>query len=177
MTADGRAGLNPVLDAIVDRVRQASSEGRVKRLEDVWPGSPEALVLALGPGQDDIGFVEVGGTRCVFSERLMTRRFAEAAARSATRDAALLVAETVRDDSTVYPRPTAIPAFGVPPYSLSPAEVEAALVRIGAETAFNDIQTVEASDGSRFLFSTRGLDADRARSMAEWIAVGRDRNP
>jgi hypothetical protein len=63
------------------------------------------------------------------------------------------------------------------PFNLPADGVTAALEEMAEVDSYRDIQSVCASDGSRFLFSTRGLEPVRARSLAEWIAVDQFDNP
>jgi hypothetical protein len=63
------------------------------------------------------------------------------------------------------------------PFNLPRDGVTAALEEMAEADSYSDIQSVTASDGSRFLFSTRGLEPVRARSLAEWIAVEQYDNP
>jgi aldehyde:ferredoxin oxidoreductase len=92
-------------------------------------------------------------------------------------DAARTIRDVVRHESAVYPRPTPIASFSAAPYDLPEATVEEAVARLRAEPGCEDIGEVTASDGSRFLFSSRHLHADRATSRAEWMAVGRFAQP
>jgi hypothetical protein len=87
------------------------------------------------------------------------------------------MAEAVRRDSSTYPRPTPTAVFAEAPYGLSLEEIEAAVNHLLDDPAWEDIEAVTASDGSRFLFSSRHMDAALAASRAEWMAVGRRENP
>ncbi len=87
------------------------------------------------------------------------------------------LAEAVRRDSSAYPRPTPVDAWRDAPFGLSDAGLDAALARLRADPACEDIREVAASDGSRFLYSSRHMSEAVAASRAEWIAVGQRQNP
>ena len=92
-------------------------------------------------------------------------------------DPARTIVEVVRRESAVYPRPTPLASFADEPYRWSDREIADAVQRLAADPDCEDIRPLTASDGSRFLFSSRHLDAAVAASRAEWMAVGRPANP
>lgn len=92
-------------------------------------------------------------------------------------DVALTIAEVVRRESAVYPRPTPLSSFSAQPYGFAEPVVAAAVENLLTAPGCEDIQALTASDGSRFLFSTRHLAPALAASRAEWMAVGRPANP
>ncbi len=166
---------------IVETVRAASREGRVVPEDEAVSGvadtDPAGHLERAGIDADDIKAVGEGVPRYLYSERHMTRRYAEALARAADGDPVRLIAGTVRDDSATYPRPTPVAAFTQPPFGLDCHQVGAALSVMQDDPACADIQSVTASDGSLFLFSTASVTREHAASLAEWLAVGRFENP
>jgi hypothetical protein len=88
-----------------------------------------------------------------------------------------LIAETVRENSALYPRPLPLGAFEQPPFSLSREEILDTLDRMVAQDAYRDIARTRTSAGNEYLYSTAHLDADYAGSLAEWIDVGQYDNP
>jgi len=163
------------LVALLERVRQASRDGAVLRLDEACGGDLG------GAGEvvpvDDLTIVYEGRHAYLYSTRHMTRQYAETAARVAEGDIPRLIAEAVRADSATYPRPTPIGTFAEPPFGLAGDQITLALERILADPGFNDIRRVTASDGTLFLFSARHLEPEHAASLAEWLAVGRSNNP
>jgi hypothetical protein len=119
------------------------------------------------------------GTRDVyyFSELRMTEGYAKHLFRLAERDPLRLVADTVRDESRVYPRPTAVSIFYGTPFSMSGAEFNAVLTELAGRPDFADIKKTTASNGALYLYSTQFLTAAHAESLAEWIEVGQAENP
>ena len=160
------------MESFATRVREASSSGTLLPLDQ-----EEMLELARRHGFDDINLIREGERMFAYSERHMTRRYAELAVRAGSADLLRAVAETVRSDSATYPRPTPVATFSEKPFRMSPEQINAALEALATDLLYRDIQLVSASDRSRFLFSSRHLDAAHAASLAEWLAVGRFTNP
>ncbi len=94
-----------------------------------------------------------------------------------TLDAVGAIAEAVRRDSAIYPRPTPVAALCEAPFGLPEADAPAILDRLLADPSCSDIRLVAASDGSRFLYSSRHMSDVLASSRAEWMAVGHPQNP
>ncbi len=167
---------------LLDVVRRASAEGRLVPLADVWQGSADELRAALvrerDAGAEPSGLAIVGqdANTYVYSEDHMTEAYAAAAALALEGDDGAAIAEIVRRDSATYPRPTPLDVFGAPPFLLSPGAVQAAIDAFALDARYADLEMVQASDGTRFLFSTRHLTAAHARSLADWFAVGQFEN-
>lgn len=166
------------LEALAEKVRGASRAGVLVRLDEVWPGGEHEFVTLPAEARiPDIVEIREGEKTYLYSDRHMTRAYAEAAALSASGDPQRIIAATVRSDSAGYPRPTPVATFRGQPYCLSKEEVTAAVGRMRVSPQYADINQVCASDGAEFLFSSDHLSREQAASMAEWIAVGRHDNP
>jgi len=92
-------------------------------------------------------------------------------------DPLLLIAETVRENSKIYPRPLAKNAFNHSPFDLADEEISTCLKKMSQEEQFRDIVETKTSLGTVFLYSTWHLEADHASMLAEWIDVGQYENP
>lgn len=88
-----------------------------------------------------------------------------------------LVADTVREDSDRYPRPTPLDVFKEPPFDLSQEEILSCLQEMSSREEYQDISRVSTSLGRVFLYSSKHLDRDYALMLAEWIDVGQFENP
>jgi hypothetical protein len=88
-----------------------------------------------------------------------------------------LIADTVREDSDRYPRPTPLDVFKEPPFDLSQEEILSCLQEMSNREEYQDISRVSTSIGHVFLYSSRYLDPDYALMLAEWIDVGQFENP
>ncbi|RPJ81925.1 MAG: hypothetical protein EHM13_09715 [Acidobacteria bacterium] len=179
---DPAAGLDAArsgIDRVAGVVRAESSGGRPTRMESAWDGSVEDLQSALAESGDagDITVLQEGGKVFLFSDRWMTVAYASIAVRAEAGSSTSSIADTVRHDSRLYPRPTPVVTFLAPPFNLSPDQLDAALDAISADASLGDIKRICASDGSVFLYSSAEMDAGQAASRAEWMAVGRYENP
>ena len=88
-----------------------------------------------------------------------------------------LIAESVRKDSAVYPRPVPLDIFTQPPFDLTPQAVLEYLERMSQEEEYRDIMPTTTSTSRVFLYSTLHLEPDYASMLAEWLDVGQFNNP
>jgi len=88
-----------------------------------------------------------------------------------------LIAETVRENSAVYPRPVPLDIFTQPPFDLTRQEVLNDLERMAAEDEYRDIVPTTTSASRVFLYSTLHLEPEYASMLAEWLDVGQFNNP
>jgi hypothetical protein len=117
-----------------------------------------------------------GGASRYYSSRFMTDSFANLLLQKEG-DPLLLLAETVRENSRIYPRPIPLDAFKDPPFHLTEKEILACLQQMAETDAYQDIQRTATSMGTLFLYSTLHLDPSHARMLAEWLDVGQYSNP
>ncbi len=87
------------------------------------------------------------------------------------------IAQTVRENSVIYPRPIPLDLFEQPPFDLTEREILLALEEMGQQEQYHDIVRTTTSIGTIFLFSDRHLDPDHASTLAEWLDVGQANNP
>jgi hypothetical protein len=116
------------------------------------------------------------GSRLYYSSRFMTDVYAGILLQRAG-DPLQLIADIVRHNSEVYPRPLPLDFFTQPPLSLSHQEVLDALEEMSAQTDYGDIAPTTTSASRLFLFSTLHLDPEYASMLAEWLDVGQHENP
>jgi len=88
-----------------------------------------------------------------------------------------MIAETVRENSLVYPRPLPLTTFSHSPFDLTREEIPACLRQMADREEYGDIQQAATSIGTVFLYSTLHLDRDYASMLAEWLDVGQFNNP
>jgi hypothetical protein len=138
-----------------------------------------AKIEALLSEQADEDIKLMRGSRDVyyFSEHFMTAAYALHLFRVAEKDPARMVADTVRDESRLYPRPTPVSTFLDVPFRLTRAELDGILWQISQRNDMTDIRQTTASDGSLYLYSSSFLEEAHADSLAEWDAVGQAENP
>ena len=168
-----------VLAALLEKIRNDSSETRLSPASELAALVPEGDASALldEGAEDDIKMMRGSRDRYYFSDRSMTEPYAKHLYRLAERDPVRLVADTTRDESKLYPRPTPIGTFVDPPFSMPMAEVEAAVASMAADPEYTDIRECGASNGDRYLYSVLYLTEAHAVGLAEWASVGEKENP
>lgn len=169
-----------LLVALMERIRAESAETRLSPasgLASLARNGEDACAILDGGADDDIRMMRGAGERYYFSDRSMTEAYAKHLYRLAERDPVRLVADTTRDESRVYPRPTPASAFLDAPFSMTRAEVDAAISRMTFDPAYADIRTTRASNGDLYLYSSAHLSEGHAAGLAEWAAVGQRENP
>lgn len=88
-----------------------------------------------------------------------------------------LMAEIVRENSAIYPRPVALNIFREAPFDLTQEEILDFLGKIGKQGDYQDIARTTTSIGTVFLYSNQHLDPIYASTLAEWLDVGQGNNP
>ena len=116
------------------------------------------------------------GSRHYYSSQFMTQSYAMILLQKQG-DPLRLIAEIVRQNSEVYPRPVPLDLFTQPPFDLTHQEVLNDLERMAAEEEYRDIVPTTTSASRVFLYSTLHLEPEHASMLAEWIDVGQSNNP
>lgn len=88
-----------------------------------------------------------------------------------------LIAENVRQNSAVYPRPVPLDIFRDPPFDLTRQKILSYLEQMAADEEYRDIATTTTSASRVFLYSTLHLEPEYAFMLAEWLDVGQFDNP
>ncbi|MFA6366075.1 MAG: hypothetical protein WCX13_02675 [Candidatus Hydrogenedentales bacterium] len=174
---------------LIEFIRAESSGGRLTSLSTLasrFP-TPEELskelgfsiasVIAEGPDASDLKKMEGSSDAWYFSESTITGSYALHLLRTEEKDPLMLIAETVRDESRIYPRPTDLTFFTDPPFSMNERELSQALERMELRPDMSDIKRCAASNGATYLYSTKYLGETLAETLAEWIEVGQKQNP
>jgi hypothetical protein len=92
-------------------------------------------------------------------------------------DLLLMMAEIIRENSAIYPRPVPLDIFVGSPFDLTREEIFECLRQMGQQTEYQDVAQTTTSIGTIFLYSSRHLDPDHASMLAEWLDVGQANNP
>jgi hypothetical protein len=192
MTPERRAEVIPS-QLVASLVRTKSEAGQLVSLKDIvqvlgehpvsWPdkeeGSEEALKAIIREGlQENQDLTETQGPEGprYYSRLYMIDAYAKLLRRKEG-DPLLLIAETVRENSRIYPRPIAREAFKDSPFELTDEEISTCLTKMSREEPYQDIAETKTALGNVFLYSTRHLGADHASMLAEWIDAGQYQNP
>ena len=165
---------------IVAAVRAESAATKLvtrKELEERFPDTDIASRLAEARDSADVMYIEGSKGVYYFSTLSMTESYATYLARLAENDPLRLIADTVRDESRIYPRTTAISIFGEVPFLMPPWKIKDLVASLGSNPEFADIQSCSASNGAVYLYSTKYIDKAYAEGLTEWNEVGRTLNP
>ncbi len=85
---------------------------------------------------------------------------------------ALMMADTIRDNSARYPRPVPLDLFEQAPFRLSPEVIQGSLREMTRKNQYRDIAATTSSEGTVYLYSSNFLSHDYATQLAEWQDVG-----
>ncbi len=173
---------------IVERVREDSQKKleltKVNALGILIPGAEpdrvdrHLLLLLDDERYPDIHLVSNSrSTRYLYSDRFMTATYAGVLASAQAADPLATIAAVVREESRIYPRPTAVSVFAAPVFNIDPAEIERYADELTKKPEFADIKTCVASTGALYLYSEAYLGRDWVRATVEWEEVGRALNP
>jgi hypothetical protein len=189
---NGRRDRDSAVNVAAQIIRKMSGAGRFAVTADVLeeleglglflqagevPTALDEILAAALSAHPDLVPVEGGsGERRFYSSQFMTQAYAALLLRKEG-EPLHLIGETVRENSSLYPRPLPLGAFAQPPFSLTREEVLSCLRRMAGEDAYRDIARTRTSAGNEYIYSTAHLDADHASSLAEWIDVGQFDNP
>ena len=137
----------------------------------------ESIVREAVHGSEDLhGLASQDGSRHYYSSLLMTESYAGILHQKQSNHLQL-IAEIVRQNSAIYPRPVPLDMFTQPPFELNRQEVLNDLERMAAEEEYRDIVQATTSASRVFLYSTLHLDPGYASMLAEWLDVGQFDNP
>ena len=174
-------------------IRHRSGQGQLATEEDILEevvalgfveGGPAEVQAALAEilaaaktASDDLREIQdQTGERRYYSAQFMTGMYARLLVRREG-DPLQLIAEIVRENSSLYPRPFPVGGFERSPFGMSREAIQQCLDRMAGLEAYQDIARTTTSAGNSFLYSRTYLDPDYAASLAEWIDVGQYDNP
>jgi hypothetical protein len=128
-------------------------------------------------GSEDLHeLTALDASRRYYSSQFMTQAYAMILLQKQG-DQLRLIAEIVRQNSEVYPRPVPLDMFTQPPFDLTLQEVLNYLGRMEAEKEYRDIVRTTTSASRVFLYSTLHLEPEYASMLAEWLDVDQFENP
>ena len=126
-------------------------------------------------GKEDSSVTVLSGKerlRC-YDHSIMSSSYAEALNFAAEGNNLETIAQTVRKESRLYPRPCIIKMFLTTPYNLEAQDLRFTIDALVSDNSeFKDICSATASNGDIYLYSERYLNKSRAEYLAEWESVG-----
>lgn len=141
--------------------------------------NPQELLAAyldeLASEYNEIAFMTSDdGQPLYYSTQFMTESYA---ALILKKSAPMFMAEIVRENSEIYPRPVSLEFFLDDPLNFSMEQIRHFLDHMCTTPELDDIRSVKTSTGRVFLYSSRSLDPDHAHALAEWYDLGESSNP
>ncbi|HSB69596.1 MAG TPA: hypothetical protein VLT62_09710 [Candidatus Methylomirabilis sp.] len=179
--------------AAAEIIRHRSGQGQLATEEDILEELAALKLFEAAPGEGPTALAEIlaaakaasqdlreiqdqGGVPRHYSAQFMTEMYARLLVRKEG-DPLQLIAEIVRENSSLYPRPFPLGGFERTPFGMSREEIRHCLDRMAGLEAYQDIARTTTSASNTFLYSTTHLDPDYAATLAEWIDVGQYDNP
>ncbi len=150
------------------------------------PDTDRVIIDALLRGmQEEARFADIktvkasNGDIYFHSEKYLVGNYAVTLLMAMAGDHFATIAETVREESRIYPRTTNIAIFREQQvYGIPPLDLEAIIAEMLRKPECADIRRiVHPSTGAVHLYSNRFISEDRAWAMMDWEEVGRAENP
>lgn len=160
--------------AVPDASVEAEAPGE-PRLAEAGP-TDDSAVSDAAPAEspcDDIVALVGKHSYYLYSSERMTDAYARWSFLASEDDRVLTFVECVRDESKKYPRPMEAASLSNEPFGLSREEIDELWQTVRESGAYPDLDTVTASNGDVYYFSTEYLTPAYAASLAEWNSVER----
>ena len=181
------------VESIVTLIQNKSKEGFLVSIEEIWDRwiderqgvdtdeargiELEAILTEELKAHRDLRVIPDQESRPrYYSSRFMSEAYARILIRKEG-DPLALIAETIRETSSLCSRPAPMATFSAAPFHLSLTEISACLQQMTQDPRFQDIRQTVTSIGTCFLYSTLFLDPIRASMLSEWLDVGQHQNP
>ena len=131
----------------------------------------DALIQRLKDSEDDqfadIAQLQGPSNLYFYSTLSMSDSFARIQARLRDKDTKVTIAESVREESKIYPRPALRSQFLTEPFFLSEEEIDQAVEELQSSDDYCDIHPCVTSDGTRYLYSDKYLTEAHALSLVD----------
>lgn len=121
--------------------------------------------------KDDAQFADIKsihgptGKAYFFSQKYMTETYARILARVKAEDACITIAETVREESRVYPRVTNVELFKYGLFKIDRDQLDSLVAR--TQELYEDVKSIRTWTGSLYLYSTKYLSPYWAAFLAK----------
>lgn len=176
----------PLFTVITDYIRTISGKGEIvgylsflappfsvpeESLEDAFEQMAEQ------PNYSDIAVIKGEKDNYYYSTRTMATNYANTLVLLLEKDSCKVIAEAIRFECQVYPRPYKKQMLAYAPYYFSENQIEAALALMQQNDEYQDIQQVAASNDEPYLFSSQFMSYGKAKGLCEWFEVEQHQNP
>jgi len=173
-----RPGAKEVAEHIRAASRAAELTDPAVFAEEPFSLDEEELACAMDGLAQDAAYADIvrtaderTGEEFLHSTTFLTVPYARHMLRSRADDPTFLIAQTVRDNSEIYPKPTSLEFFEFEPFGLAFDDVLVHLKAILVDKAYSDIKPVTVSNGMVYLYSDKFLSEAQAQAMAQWVEV------
>jgi hypothetical protein len=186
--AEAESAMESALASVSERVRADSKNSIaltpmdvvVTLIPEALREHPDAVVerMSQAPKYQDVKKV-VGptGMEYLHSDEYISGSYARILARAEANDPLATMAETIREESRVYPRVTGLASFAEPVFNIDPARLNEYAEQLLSSEEYSDIQKTVVSNGAVYLFSNRYLHPKLAARQAEDTELGDELNP
>lgn len=172
------ARLSETAEHVRKESRAARLTPRSALLSEPFSFTEEQIDEVLGSLDADEAFADIvrtpderTGEQYLHSLNFLSVPYARLLLRSQANDPAFMIAQTVRENAEIYPRPTSVAYFEYEPFLLELAEVFAHLTVMESLEEYADIRRVTVSNGMVYLYSDRFMTEPAARGSAQWEEV------
>lgn len=113
----------------------------------------------------------------LYSKNYITNNYANMVISVEEKDHFKMIADIVRQESKVYPRPTDARLFNKAPFKLTKEEFYEIYKQLKNKDEYKDIKEARASNNALYLYSDKFMKKALADSLTEWIEVEAEQNP
>lgn len=173
-----RPGAKEVAEHIRTESRAAALTDPAVFAEGPFSLDEEELGRVMGDLAQDEAYADIvhtaderTGAEYLHSTTFLTVAYAKHLIRARANDPAYLIAQTVRENSEIYPKPTSLEFFEADPFGLELDDVLTYMKAILKDEACADIKPVTVSNGMVYLYSDKFLSEAQAQAMAQWVEV------
>ncbi len=173
-----RPGAKEVAEHIRTESRAAALTDPAVFAEGPFSLDEEELGRVMGDLAQDEAYADIvrtaderSGAEYLHSTTFLTVAYAKHLIRARANDPAYLIAQTVRENSEIYPKPTSLEFFEADPFGLELDDVLTYMKAILKDEACADIKPVTVSNGMVYLYSDKFLSEAQAQAMAQWVEV------
>ena len=144
----------------------------------------EKIAFLLSEMRTEARYVDIGevtasaGDDYFHSDIYLSGNYAKILLRAMANDPCAAIAETVRDTSRIYPKPTNSLLFKHEAFGIDPGVLEDIIAETMRKPEFADIKKmVHPATGAAYLYSSKYVDEAQVWTMVDWIEVGEKNNP